>query len=136
MAYDDLAGAARVAAALDTPIASGETEYAPAGMQRYLDARAADILMPDLQRMGGVTGYLKAATLCEAAHTPLSSHLFMEASVHVLAAAPNALIMEHMDWWQELFDAPLALADGQVTLPEKPGVGVALNPKALERFKA
>ncbi|MGH7353771.1 MAG: mandelate racemase/muconate lactonizing enzyme family protein [Candidatus Rokuibacteriota bacterium] len=134
--YDDLAGAARVAAALDTPIASGETEYAPGGMQRYLDARAADILMPDLQRMGGVTGYLKAATLCEVAHTPLSSHLFMEASVHVLAAAPNALIMEHMDWWQELFDAPLALADGQVTLPEKPGVGVALNPKALERFKA
>src|SRR6266571_631523 len=129
VAYDDLAGSARVAAALDTPIASGETEYGPGGMQRYLDARAADVLMPDLQRMGGITGYLKAAALCEAAHTPLSSHLFMEASVHVLAAAPHALIMEHMDWFQELFDAPLALADGQVTVPEKPGLGVALNPK-------
>jgi len=135
VAYDDLAGSARVAAALDTPIASGETEYGPAGMQRYLDARAADILMPDLQRMGGITGYLKAAALCEAAHTPLSSHLFMEASVHVLASAPHALIMEHMDWFQDLFDAPLALADGQVTVPDKPGIGVALNMKTLDKLK-
>src|SRR5262249_61035206 len=70
--YEDLEGSARVAAALVTPIASGETEYGWLGMKRYLDARAADILMPDLQRMGGVTGYLRALDLREAYHTPPS----------------------------------------------------------------
>ncbi|MGH7279713.1 MAG: mandelate racemase/muconate lactonizing enzyme family protein [Candidatus Rokuibacteriota bacterium] len=133
--YDDLDGHARVAAALTTPLASGETEYGPLGMKRYLERRAADILMPDLQRMGGVTGYMKAAALCEAFHTPVSTHLFMEASVHALAAAPTGLILEHMDWWQELFEEPLRVVDGEAVLPERPGVGLGLDRKALERFR-
>ncbi|MBI4637477.1 MAG: mandelate racemase/muconate lactonizing enzyme family protein [Candidatus Rokubacteria bacterium] len=132
--YEDLEGCARVAAALRTPIATGETDYGSLGMRRHLELRAADILMPDLQRMGGVTGFLKAATLCEAFHTPVSSHLFMEASAHLLATAPNGLILEHMDWWQELFEDPLTLVDGEVLLPERPGIGLGLNRKALERF--
>jgi len=134
--YEDLEGAARVAAALDTPIASGETEYGWLGMKRYLDARAADILMPDLQRMGGITGYLKAVELCEAYQTPVSSHLFVEASGHVMAAAPHGVILEHMDWWQELFDDRLSVVDGHVVLPDRPGLGVGLDRKALERFRA
>ncbi len=134
--YEDLEGCARVAAALTTPIATGETEYGSLGMKRHLEVRAADILMPDLQRMGGVTGLLKAVTLAEAFHTPVSSHLFMEASGHLIAAAPNGLILEHMDWWQELFEEPLAVSEGQVRLPDKPGIGVGLNRKALDRFRA
>lgn len=134
--YEDLEGCARVAAALVTPVATGETDYGYLGMKRHLGARAADILMPDLQRMGGVTGFQKAATLCEAFHTPVSSHLFMEASCHLLAAAPNGLILEHMPWWQELFEEPLALVDGHIVLPQRPGIGLGLNRKALERFRA
>lgn len=134
--YEDLEGAARVAAALDTPIASGETEYGWLGMKRYLDARAADILMPDLQRMGGVTGYLKAVDLCEAYQTPVSSHLFVETSGHVLAAAAHGVILEHMDWWQELFDDRLPVIDGHVVLPDRPGLGLGLDRKALQRFRA
>lgn len=134
--YEDLEGCARVAAALTTPIATGETDYGSLGMKRHLEVRAADILMPDLQRMGGVTEFLKTMALSEAFHTPVSSHLFMEASCHLLAAAPNGLILEHMDWWQELFEEPLALVDGQVLLPDKPGIGLGLNRKTLERFKA
>ncbi len=134
--YEDLEGCARVAAALATPIATGETDYGSLGMRRHLEVRAADILMPDLQRMGGVTEFLKTATLCDALHTPVSSHLFMETSCHLIAAAPNGLILEHMDWWQELFEAPLSLVEGQVLLPVKPGIGLGLNRKALERFKA
>jgi len=134
--YEDLEGAARVAAALDTPIASGETEYGWVGMKRYLDARAADILMPDLQRMGGVTGYLRAVDLCDAYHTPVSSHLFVEISGHVVAAASHATLLEHMDWWQELFDDRLAVVDGHVVLPDRPGLGVGLDRKALARFRA
>jgi L-alanine-DL-glutamate epimerase-like enolase superfamily enzyme len=134
--YEDLEGCARVAAAIPIPVATGETDYGSLGMKRHLELRAADILMPDLQRMGGITGFLKAATLCEAFHTPLSSHLFMEASCHLLAAAPNGLILEHMDWWQELFAEPLRLVEGHVLLPDKHGIGLGLNRKAIERFKA
>jgi L-alanine-DL-glutamate epimerase-like enolase superfamily enzyme len=134
--YEDLEGCARVSAALTMRIATGESDYGSAAMKRHLDMRAADVLMPDLQRMGGITEYRRAAELCRAAHQPVSSHLFMEASCHVLAAAPNALILEHMDWWQALFTEPLVLVDGAVVVPERPGLGVDLDPKALARFKA
>ena len=134
--YEDLEGSARVAAALVTPIASGETEYGWLGMKRYLDARAADILMPDLQRMGGVTGYLKAVNLCEAYHSPVSSHLFVESSGPVLATAPHGVILEHMDWWESLFDDRLAVVDGVVVLPDRPGIGLGLDRAALTRYRA
>lgn len=134
--YEDLEGAARVAAALDTPIASGESEYGWLGMKRYLDARAADILMPDLQRMGGITGYLKAVNLCEAYQLPVSSHLFVEVSGPVLATAPNGVILEHMDWWEALFDDRLEIVDGAVVLPDRPGIGLGLNRAALTRYRA
>lgn len=133
--YEDLEGAARVAAALTTPIASGETDYGPLGMKRYLQARAADILMPDLQRMGGVTGYVKAATLCEAFHVPVSSHLFMEASCHVVAASPNGTIVEHMAWSQELFTEPLVVRDGCLLVPDRSGIGLTLQGRTLDRFR-
>src|SRR5262249_29865807 len=134
--YEDLEGCARVAAALTMRVATGETDYGSLGMKRHLDARAADVLMPDLGRMGGVTEYRRAADLCRAYHQPVSSHLFMEASCHVLAAAPNALILEHMDWWQELYTEPLPLEQGFVVVPDRPGIGLQLSPNALERFKA
>ncbi|HET7874669.1 MAG TPA: mandelate racemase/muconate lactonizing enzyme family protein [Methylomirabilota bacterium] len=134
--YEDLEGCARVSAALTMRVATGESDYGSLAMKRHLDLRAADVLMPDLQRMGGLTEYWKAVVLCEAYHQPVSSHLFMEASCHVLAAAPNGLILEHMDWWQELFTDGLALEDGAVVLPERPGIGLDLSPRALERFRA
>jgi L-alanine-DL-glutamate epimerase-like enolase superfamily enzyme len=134
--YEDLAGSARVAEALVTPIASGETEYGWLGMKRYLDARAADILMPDLQRMGGITGYLKAVNLCEAYQAPVSSHLFVESSGPVLATAPNGVILEHMDWWETLFEDRLPIVDGAVVLPERPGIGLGLDRAALTRYRA
>jgi len=59
----------------------------------------------------------------------------MEASCHVLAAAPNGLILEHMDWWQELYTEPLQVTDGHVVLPDRPGIGLDLSARALDRFK-
>ena len=134
--YEDLEGCARVAAALTMRVATGESDYGSLGMKRHLDVRAADVLMPDLQRMGGVTEYRRAGELCRAYGQPVSSHLFMEASCHVLAAAPNALILEHMDWWEALFAEPLRIVDGCVLVPDRPGIGVELDPKALARFRA
>ncbi len=134
--YEDLEGCARVSAALTMRVATGETDYGSLGMKRHLDARAADVLMPDLGRMGGVTEYRRAVELCRAYHQPVSSHLFMEASAHVLAAAPNALILEHMEWWQDLYTEPLAVDAGCVIVPDRPGIGLDLSPAALARFKA
>jgi L-alanine-DL-glutamate epimerase-like enolase superfamily enzyme len=133
--YEDLEGCARVAAALATPIATGESDYGPLAVKRHIDARAADILMPDLQRMGGVTGFQKAATLCEAGHVPLSSHLFMETSIHCLATAPNALILEHMGWWEPLFEDALVVRDGEALVPDRPGIGAGVRREALTRFR-
>jgi L-alanine-DL-glutamate epimerase-like enolase superfamily enzyme len=105
-------------------------------MKRHLEARAADVLMPDLQRMGGPSEFMRAAALCQAWHQPVSSHLFTEACAHLLAAAPNALILEHMNWWQNLFTEPLLIEDGCVVLSEKPGIGVELSQTSLKRFRA
>ena len=134
--YEDLGGYARLTAALDTPIATGETDYGSLGMKRHLEARAADVLMPDLQRMGGPSEFMRAAALCQAWHQPVSSHLFTETSAHLLAAAPNALILEHMNWWQDLFSEPLRIEEGCVVLSEKPGIGLDLSQTALKRFRA
>ena len=136
ISYLDLEGCARVAAALDTRVATGETDYGSLAMKRHLDLRAADVLMPDLQRMGGPTEFLRAAELCRAYHQPVSSHLFMEASCHLLAATPNAIILEHMAWWQELFTEPLRVEEGCVIVPDRPGLGLDLAPAALQRFRA
>jgi L-alanine-DL-glutamate epimerase-like enolase superfamily enzyme len=134
--YEDLEGCARVAAALDMRIATGETDYGSLGMKRHLELRVADVLMPDLQRMGGPSEFLRAAALCQAWHQPVSSHLFTETSAHLLAAAPNALILEHMPWWQDLYTEPLSIAEGCVVLGEKPGIGLELSQAALKRFRA
>jgi L-alanine-DL-glutamate epimerase-like enolase superfamily enzyme len=134
--YEDLEGCARVAAALDMRIATGETDYGSLGMKRHLEARAADVLMPDLQRMGGPSEFMRAAALCQAWHQPVSSHLFTETSAHLLAALPNALILEHMSWWQDLFTEPLTIDGGCVVLSEKTGIGLDLSQSALKRFKA
>jgi L-alanine-DL-glutamate epimerase-like enolase superfamily enzyme len=69
-------------------------------------------------------------------HQPVSSHLFTETSAHVLAAQSHALMLEHMEWWEELFEDPTVVAEGQVLLPAGPGLGLSLSEPALARFAA
>jgi L-alanine-DL-glutamate epimerase-like enolase superfamily enzyme len=132
----DLEGVARVAAALDTPIASGETEYTRYGFRQMLELKSADILMPDLQRVGGVTEFLKVAHMAEAFDVPVSSHLFPEMSLGILAALGNALYLEHMPWFSPLYAEPIEISDGAAVMPERPGWGFSLDPGALNRFAA
>ncbi|MGA7184802.1 MAG: mandelate racemase/muconate lactonizing enzyme family protein [Pseudolabrys sp.] len=91
----DLDGLARVAAALDTPIASGETEYTRYGFRRMLELRSADILMPDLQRVGGVSEFIRVGHMAESYDIPVSSHLFPETSLQVLGALANTIYLEY-----------------------------------------
>jgi L-alanine-DL-glutamate epimerase-like enolase superfamily enzyme len=127
-------GEAAIAKALDTPIASGETVHTHRGILRMLQARAADILMPDVQRMGGPTEFLKAGALCEAFNTPISSHLFPEVSLPLLAALPNALCLEYMPWFAPLYGQRLVLdGEGQAVVPIAPGWGASFDPATIAR---
>ncbi len=129
----DLAGVARVAAALDTPIASGETEYARYGFRRMIEARAADVLMPDLQRVGGVTEFVRVAHMAAAHDVPVSSHLFPEMSLSVLAGLSNATWLEHMPWLSPLYHEAIELRDGAAIVPDRPGWGFTLDQARLAR---
>lgn len=131
----DHAGEAQVAAALGTPLASGETVYTHRGILRMLEARSADILMPDLQRMGGPTEFLKAGHLCEAFHIPCASHLFPEMCLSLLAALPGGHYLEHMPWFEHIYRERIELdAGGNAIVPDRPGWGFSFDPAAIKRF--
>jgi L-alanine-DL-glutamate epimerase-like enolase superfamily enzyme len=133
--YWNHAGEAEICAALDTPIASGETEYTQRGMLDMLRQKSADILMPDLQRMGGATGFLKAGHIAEAFDTPVSSHLFPEMSLPLLAALPNAIFLEHMPWFEPIYRERIELdLEGNAIVPDRPGWGFSFDPEAVRRF--
>lgn len=125
--YTDLAGHAMVRTALDTPIASGETEYTRFGIQAYLDAGAADVLMPDLQRMGGFSEFRRAAALASTHNVPVSSHIFTEYSLSLAGSLPNCISVEHMDWFEPLFNESMELVDGQLVIPDRPGTGFTFS---------
>lgn len=123
----DLDGLARVAAALDTPIASGETEYTRYGFRRMLELRSADVLMPDLQRVGGVSEFMRVGHMAESYDIPVSSHLFPETSLQVLGALSNTIYLEYMPWFSKLYNETIEFAEGQAIVPERPGWGFTFN---------
>jgi L-alanine-DL-glutamate epimerase-like enolase superfamily enzyme len=92
--------------------------------------------MPDLQRVGGVTEFLRVGHMADAFDVPVSSHLFPEMSIQVLAALGNATWLEHMPWFTPLYAGELELRDGEAVVPESPGWGLSLDPDALVRFRA
>src|SRR5438067_1331608 len=82
-----------------------------------------------------VDALVRAAALCHAWQQPVSSHLFTETSAHLLAATPNALILEHMSWWEPLFTEPVTIDAGCVVLSERPGIGCELSQASLQRYR-
>ena len=135
IAAHDHAGEAEIAAALDTPLASGESVYGSRGAFDMLRQRSVDVLMPDLQRMGGPTEFLKAAALAEAFNVPVSGHLFPEMSLALLAAIPNAAILEYMPWVSPVYAQKIELdASGHAVVPQRAGWGFSFDPDVVKRF--
>lgn len=132
---EDVEGCAEVAAAVSTPIATGESVFGAAGFRPLVQRRAASVLMPDLQHCGGPTGFLQVtAQICDAG-LAVSSHLFTEVSTHLLAACPGALLVEYMPgWWDDLFDRPLDITAGTIRPPDEPGIGFRFTSAAAERL--
>ncbi|HET6306837.1 MAG TPA: mandelate racemase/muconate lactonizing enzyme family protein [Rhodopila sp.] len=131
----DVEGLARVSAALDTPIASGETEYTRYGFRRMLDLRSADILMPDLQRVGGVSEFMRVGHMAESHDIAVSSHLFPETSIQLLGALSNAIYLEYMPWFSDLYCERLAFEGGHAVVPERPGWGFTFNQDYIRHLK-
>jgi mandelate racemase len=131
---DDFAGCARLARELQTPIQIGENFMGPEQMQQALAAQACDFAMPDAQRIGGVTGWLRAAALAQGAEMEMSSHLFPEVSAHLLAVTPTCHWLEFVDWASPILKNPLSVHKGHVAIPERPGLGMEWDEKAVERF--
>jgi mandelate racemase len=133
---DDFVSAARVAEAVDTPIQIGENFAGVHDMQLAFSAAASDLVMPDVQQIGGVTGWLRAAALAEAMGTPLSSHIFLEISSHLLAVTPTCDWIEYLDLTSAIVTDPLPVRQGQITASTKPGTGLAWNEDAVKRYQA
>ncbi|NQU61847.1 MAG: mandelate racemase [Rhodospirillales bacterium] len=132
--YDDYAGNARIAAEVETPIQNGENFYGPEAASRAIDEKALDYIMPDVERIGGVTGWMRCAKIAEAANVPVSSHLFPEFSAHLLAATPTAHWLEFTDWAAPIQKTPACVTDGYVHIPDTPGVGIEWNEEAVEKY--
>lgn len=120
---EDFADYATVRAAVSTPVQSGENWWHAADAARALAAGTTDFAMPDMIKIGGFTGWFRAAAMAEAAGVPVSSHLFVEASAHALVATPNAHLLEWLDVAGGLMQAPYDVVDGCVS-PRGPGLGI------------
>ncbi len=133
---DDFAGTARLARELATPIQVGENFMGPEQMAQALAAQACDLVMPDAERIGGVTGWMRAAALAQGAGVEMSSHLFAEVSVHLLAATPTCHWLEYVDWADAILAEPLRIEKGFATAPARPGAGIDWDEKAVQRYLA
>jgi mandelate racemase len=133
--HDDYAGNATLVRELETPIQIGENFSESSAMAAALAAGAADYVMPDLERIGGVTGWLRASALAATHRIEMSSHLFPEVSAHLLAATPTCHFLEYVDWADKILEEPLAIVDGFAIVPQRPGNGLAWDRKAVEKYR-
>ena len=134
--HDDYKGYAALVRELAVPIQIGENFSESDAMLTALDAGACDYVMPDLERIGGVTGWLRAAALAATRRMEMSSHLFPEISAHLLAASPTCHYLEYVNWADKILEEPLRIENGFAIIPDRPGNGMAWNTKAVERFRA
>jgi mandelate racemase len=132
--HDDYAGYARICAELRTPIQTGENLLSTFELAEAIAADSLDYVMPDVQRIGGVTGWLRAAALAHAHGIEMSSHLFPEYSRHLLAATPTCHWLEYVDWAAPMLTEPAQVKDGNVLITERPGAGITWNEEAVKRF--
>jgi mandelate racemase len=131
---DDFQGCSLLRKEIHTPIQIGENFMGPEQMAQALAAGACDYVMPDAERIGGVTGWMRAAALAQGAGMEMSSHLFPEASCHLLAATPTCHWLEYMDWAEPILKNGVVMKKGLVEIPDRPGLGLEWDEKAVQRF--
>jgi mandelate racemase len=132
--HDDYAGYARICEALRTAVQTGENLVDTFEMANAIERHSLDYVMPDLQRIGGVTGWLRAAALAHAHGVEMSSHLFPEFSCHLLAVTPTCHWLEYVDWASPILEEPMQVRDGHAIIPDRPGAGLKWNEEAVRLY--
>lgn len=128
-----LSGHATVRAACETGIQTGENWWFPEDAARAISMNASDFAMLDLMKIGGITGWLRAAGLAEGAALPVSSHIFVEASAHALAVTPTVHFLEYLDVASAVLADPMEVENGALR-PKGPGLGIDWNEDAVQRY--
>jgi len=131
--HDDYAGCAEIARTLATPVQIGENFSLVHDLDRALAAQSCDFVMPDLERIGGVTGWRRAAETARSSGIRMSSHLYPEVSAHLLTVTPTAHWLEYVDWADAILAEPLQIVDGSAVVSSRPGNGLAWNEGAVRR---
>jgi len=134
--YDNLEGYARLTADLKTPLQIGENFYGPRALYTALQMKACDYVMPDFMRIGGVTGWQRAAAIAAAAGIPISTHLYPEVAAHVLRISETAHWLEWQDWANPVLQQPYEVKDGQLHIPDVPGIALEWDEKAVAAHSA
>lgn len=134
--HDDWRGNATLARDLAVPLQLGENFNGPQAMMTALAEDACDYVMPDVARIGGVTGWVQAAGLAAARGIKMSSHLMPEISVHLLAATPTMHWLEYVDWADTILLEPLKISDGVAECPTRPGIGIVWDETRLKHIEA
>jgi mandelate racemase len=133
---DDFTGHARISCEARTRIQIGENWWGPHDMAKSLQTGASDLAMPDVIKIGGVSGWLRAAALAEAEGMPASSHLYPEVSAHLLAVTPTRDRLEHLDLAGSVLKEPLRIEDGHAVILTSPGTGVEWDEESVRRYLA
>ena len=132
--YNNLPGYAQLARELKTPVQLGENFYGPRELLRALQMEAGDYVMPDLMRIGGVSGWLRSVPIAAALGIEVSTHLYPEVAAHLLRVTETAHWLEWQDWAYPILAEPFELADSQLMVPNRPGCGIEWDEKAVKRF--
>ncbi|HTH96371.1 MAG TPA: enolase C-terminal domain-like protein [Stellaceae bacterium] len=135
IAHDDYRSYARLAEALRMPVQIGENFNGAEGLLQALEARACDLMMPDVARIGGVTGWMQAAGIAAAAGIELSSHLMPEVSAQLLCATPTRHWLEYVDWADGFMEEPLQIVDGMAVPSAAPGSGLKWDEGRVARLE-
>jgi mandelate racemase len=130
----DFAGHAHVAREVRTPVQCGENWWGTLDLRHAIESRASDLVMPDVMKIGGVTGWMRAAALAQVHGLPVSSHLWPELSVRLLACTPTAHWLEYADWWNPILAQPLHVENGTAVADDSPGSGIEWDEDAVRRF--
>jgi mandelate racemase len=131
---DDYLGHAKIAAASTTPIQIGENMWGPSDLAKAIAAGASDYVMLDVMKIGGVTGWLRAASLAQTAGLRVSTHLFPEISTQLQCVTQTAHWLEYQDWAAPILAEPLRVENGMAIARDEPGTGISWNETAAAKY--
>jgi mandelate racemase len=133
--YDNLSGYVQLTRELETPVQLGENFHGPRDLYKAIRAGASDYVMPDLMRIGGVSGWLRAAPIAAAAGLQVSTHLYPEAAAHLMRVTETAHWLEWQDWADPILTTPFAVKDGCIEIPNRPGIGIEWDEASVGRYR-